>query len=122
MNPERFRALVSVVLAVGVGVSAALIGTGFIAAMAVGWQGSVLGAATSATPGKATTDFGDLASRLAALQPLAIAQLGLLTLLATPVARVATSVVAFASEGDRLYTAITLSVLMILLVSIFLLR
>jgi uncharacterized membrane protein len=122
VSPERFRSLVSVVLAVGVGVSAALIGAGFVAAMAVGWQGSVLGAAVSGAPGKATTDFGDLGSRLATLEPLAIAQLGLLTLLATPVARVATSVVAFASEGDRLYTAITLAVLMILLASIFLLR
>jgi uncharacterized membrane protein len=35
---------------------------------------------------------------------------------------VAASVVAFASEGDRLYTAITAIVLAILLASIFLLR
>ncbi len=120
MSPERFRAMVSLVLAVGVGVSAVLIGAGFVAALAVGWQGSLIGAATTAAA--ATTNFGGLAGRLAILEPLAIAQLGLLTLLATPVVRVAASVVAFASEGDRLYAAITLVVLAILLASILLLR
>jgi uncharacterized membrane protein len=119
MSPERFRAVVSMVLTVGVAASAVLIGGGFVAAQAVGWQGSLVGNRTSAA---ATTDFGDLASRLAVLEPLAIAQLGLLTLLATPVARVATSVVAFAREGDRLYTAITLVVLAILLGSVLVLR
>jgi uncharacterized membrane protein len=59
---------------------------------------------------------------LTALEPAAIAQLGLLTLLATPVARVAVSVVAFALERDRLYAAITTAVLLILLAGIFVLR
>jgi hypothetical protein len=45
------------------------------------------------------------------LEPLAVSQLGLLILLATPGARVAASVVGFALERDRLYTAITLAVL-----------
>jgi len=112
--------MVSLVLAVGVGVSAALIGAGFVAALAVGWQGSLIGATTTAAA--ATTNFGGLAARLAILEPLSITQLGLLTLLATPVVRVAASVVAFASEGDRLYAAITLVVLAILLTSILLLR
>ena len=120
MSPQRFRLVVSLVLALGVGVSATLIGAGFVAALAVGWQGSLIGVATTARA--STTDFGGLASRLGILEPLAIAQLGLLTLLATPVVRVAASVVAFASEGDRLYTAITAIVLAILLASIFLLR
>jgi uncharacterized membrane protein len=112
--------MVSLVLAVGVGVSAALIGAGFVAALVVGWQGSLIGAPTTAAA--ATTNFGGLAGRLAILEPLSITQLGLLTLLATPVVRVAASVVAFASEGDRLYAAITLVVLAILLTSILLLR
>ena len=120
MSSQRFRLMVSLVLAVGVGVSAILIGAGFVAALAVGWQGSLVGAATTASA--PTTDFGGLPSRLGILEPLAIAQLGLLTLLATPVVRVAASVVAFASENDRLYTAITAIVLAILLASIFLLR
>lgn len=45
-------------------------------------------------------------------------QLGLLILIATPVARVAFSVIAYISERDWLYTAITLIVLAILLYSL----
>ena len=124
MSPERFRAVVSAVLIVGVSISAALIAAGFAAALAVGWQGSLTGSVAGSAPAHvaATTDFSNLAGRLAVLQPLALAQLGLLTLLATPVARVAASVIGFASERDRLYTAITAAVLVILLGSIFLLR
>jgi len=44
-------------------------------------------------------------------------QLGLLLLIATPIARVAFSVVGFAIEHDRLYVAFTLLVLAILLYS-----
>ena len=119
MTPERFRTVVSTVLIVGVAVSAAFIGAGFIVALAIGWQGSLAG---SAPTGAATTDFSNLPARLASLEPAAIVQLGLLTLLATPVARVAASVLGFALEGDRLYVAITLAVLLILLTSIFVLR
>ena len=119
MTPERFREMVSGVLIVGIVVSAAFIAVGFMAALAVGWQGSLIGAAAATS---ATTDFSNLPGRLASLEPAAIAQLGLVTLLATPVARVAASVVGFALEGDRLYAAITSAVLLILLISILVLR
>lgn len=46
-------------------------------------------------------------------------QLGLLLLIATPIARVAFSVVGFAIERDRLYMGFTLIVLAILLYSLF---
>jgi uncharacterized membrane protein len=45
-------------------------------------------------------------------------QLGLLLLIATPVARVAFSVIAFAAERDWLYVVITLIVLAVLVYSI----
>jgi uncharacterized membrane protein len=45
-------------------------------------------------------------------------QLGLLLLIATPVARVAFSVVAFVLERDRMYVGITLLVLAVLLFSL----
>ncbi len=45
-------------------------------------------------------------------------QLGLLILLATPVARVGFSIVAFAMQRDRLYVAITAVVLIVLMYSI----
>jgi uncharacterized membrane protein len=119
VSAARFRLMVSLVLTVGVAISATLIGAGFAAALAIGWQGSLSGAQSTAA---ATTNFGGLAGRLEILEPAAIVQLGLLTLVATPVVRVAASAAAFASEGDRLYTAITLVVLAILLVSGFFLR
>jgi len=49
-----------------------------------------------------------------ALQPLGLIQLGLLLLVATPVARVLFSVLGFALERDWLYVAITLLVLALL--------
>ncbi|HUA85667.1 MAG TPA: DUF1634 domain-containing protein [Bryobacteraceae bacterium] len=50
--------------------------------------------------------------------PRAIIQLGLLLLIATPVARVAISIVGFALEKDRTYIVITTLVLAILLFSL----
>lgn len=60
-----------------------------------------------------------VAHGLARGDPLAIIALGLLLLLATPVVRVAVSIVAFALEGDRRYVIITTLVLLILLASFF---
>lgn len=54
------------------------------------------------------------------LQPQAVITLGLLLLIATPVMRVAVSIVVFLLEHDRRYVVITLLVLTILLLSIFL--
>jgi uncharacterized membrane protein len=119
VTPERFRVVVSTVLIVGVTLSAALIAAGFVGSLAVGWRGSLGGGASAADP---TTDFGALGRNLAALRPIGFAQAGLAVLVATPVVRVAASVVGFALERDRLYTAITLVVLGILLTSLFLLR
>ena len=48
-----------------------------------------------------------------------IMQLGLLLLIATPVARVVFSMLAFAVERDRMYVAFTLIVLSVLLYSLF---
>lgn len=49
----------------------------------------------------------------------AIIQFGLLLLIATPVARVLFSMIAFGLEKDRLYVVLTLIVLVILLLSLF---
>lgn len=53
-----------------------------------------------------------------ALDSLAIVQLGLLLLIATPIARVAMSLVGFALQHDRTYVAITAIVLALLLYSL----
>jgi uncharacterized membrane protein len=52
------------------------------------------------------------------LQGRGIIQLGLLLLIATPIARVAFSVVAFAQQRDRTYVMVTLIVLAVLLYSL----
>jgi uncharacterized membrane protein len=119
LNAERFRALVSGVLIVGVVTAAALVAFGFAGSLLVGWQGSLAGVGTELSD---ATSFALMGTNLAALRPVGFAQLGLVVLLATPVARVGASVVAFVLEGDRLYAAITLAVLLVLLTSIFVLR
>src|SRR5947199_5682593 len=53
-----------------------------------------------------------------AFQGRGIIQLGLLLLIATPVARVAFSIFGFALEGDRMYATFTTIVLIILLYSL----
>jgi len=54
-----------------------------------------------------------------AFQGRGIIQLGLLVLIATPVARVALSIIGFAAERDRMYVGFALMVLVILLYSLF---
>jgi uncharacterized membrane protein len=51
-------------------------------------------------------------------QPRSVIQFGLLLLIATPIARVAFSVIAFAVERDRLYLALTMVVLTVLVWSL----
>jgi uncharacterized membrane protein len=63
--------------------------------------------------------LGAVARGLRALDPVSVIALGLLVLLATPVVRVAVSIVAFALERDRTYVIITSLVLLILLISFF---
>jgi uncharacterized membrane protein len=58
-------------------------------------------------------------SGLAQAKPFAIIELGIIVLLATPVVRVATSVLVFAAEKDRAFVLITIGVFLILLFSFF---
>jgi len=92
---------------------------GFIASLAVGWEGSLRGLPATTLP---SSDFSGVGTGLRELRPIACAQAGLLVLIATPVVRVMASVVGFVLERDRLYAAITIVVLAILLVSLFGLR
>ncbi len=63
--------------------------------------------------------FGEVWAGLLVLRPQAVIALGLLLLIATPVVRVAISILAFAVERDRRFVLITTVVLLILLFSIF---
>jgi len=119
MTDEGYERLTATLLAAGVAVSSILVATGFIASFLVGWTGSL----TGATPLPADpTDFSAILDRLAVLQPLAIVQLGLIVLIATPIIRVATTAVSFWRQHDRLYVAISLIVIALLFGSFLLLR
>lgn len=61
---------------------------------------------------------GQIIAGAIALRARSIIQLGLLLLIATPIARVAFSLVAFALERDRTYVVITAIVLTVLLYSL----
>jgi uncharacterized membrane protein len=119
VTPERMRTIVRWVLLTGVSLAAALLAAGLLGSFVVGWRGSLIGLPHADT---SIVSFADLGAGLAALRPQAIAQLGLVVLVATPVVRVLTSLVAFALERDRLYVGITAAVLVILLAAVFLIR
>jgi uncharacterized membrane protein len=68
-------------------------------------------------PGNMQHPMSVLAAALA-LQPLGLIQLGVMVLLATPVVRVAFSLLAFARERDRTYVAMTAVVLLVLVLSL----
>ena len=117
MTDERMDRMIGTLLRVGVGSAAVTVLAGGI------WY-----AATSSGP---MPDFhafrgepadvrslGGVLRGVAAGHPLDLIQLGLLMLIATPVARVALSVVAFAMERDRTYLVITAVVLLVLLASL----
>ena len=61
------------------------------------------------------TSVGAVVRGAWALDPRALVQLGILLLIATPVARVALTLVAFLRQRDRLYVAVTALVLVLLL-------
>jgi uncharacterized membrane protein len=63
--------------------------------------------------------FSGIMHGVAALNPESIIMLGLLVLIATPVARVGMCIVGFLFERDHLYTAVSTIVMLILLYSLF---
>jgi uncharacterized membrane protein YfcA/uncharacterized membrane protein len=65
--------------------------------------------------------FAQVGQELLVLRPQAILASGLLLLIATPLVRVAVSMITFARERDRFYTIITCIVLVLLLCSLFVL-
>jgi uncharacterized membrane protein len=69
--------------------------------------------------GKPTLDLTTLLVGVVSVNPVYMIEMGLIVLLATPVARVAASVVMFAIEKDKLYVAVTLFVLIVLLFGLF---
>jgi|SRR5271157_2208603 len=114
---QRVETIIGNLLQAGVLIAAAVVSMGAVIFLArhgrdIPHYGTFLG-----EPAELRTISGIL-RRAASFHGRNIIQLGLLILIATPVARVAFSVIAFALERDRLYVGITLVVLAVLLFSL----
>ena len=116
-NDERLERIISIVLTTGVILSAAIVFLG--------------GACYLVRHGDAKPEYHAFQGTLAEYRSIdgivhamgpsncrAIIQFGLLLLIATPIARVAFSLVGFAMERDRTYMVITSIVLAVLLYSV----
>jgi len=120
----RVELFIAQLLRWGVVISFVIVATGIGAVVVTGQTGYHqirLDDVASVVQYRVRPDFpnslGGVLSGLIALKPYAIIALGLLVLIAIPVARVAVSVVAFALERDGLYVVITAFVLAMLLLS-----
>ncbi|HVS69942.1 MAG TPA: DUF1634 domain-containing protein [Phycisphaerae bacterium] len=120
---HQVELVISVLLRVGVVVSLLVVVAGTVVSFMhhPGYlsNGKDLGALTK--PGGAVPDsIADVISGVRNFRGQAIVVAGLLLLIATPVMRVAVSIVAFLVEKDKLFALITATVLALLLLSFFL--
>lgn len=111
MTDQRMEDIIAQLLRAGVILAAALVFAG--------------GVAYVASSGGAIPDYRQYHPEMRGLHalstlpwPQGLIEIGLLTLIATPVARVIFCLAAFAIERDRMYMAFTLAVLAVLLYSI----
>lgn len=109
---EPLEDFIARVLRLGVVASAAISGLGFLL--------DLLLPALGRTVGRSPVGYGDILRGVARGNPLALIDLGLIVLVLTPVARVAGAAVAYARVRDRAFTAITLFVLTMLILSFLL--
>jgi uncharacterized membrane protein len=119
---DKFSSLIGFVLRYGVIASFAIVTFGCILLFAEGRTGySTLTSAQQLVDNQDSFLIGlvPLLQGVASLKPYAVIDVGLLVLLATPVARVVVSIPLFAAEKRYIFVAITATVLAILLVSMF---
>lgn len=120
-DPSSMNVVLSNVLRYGVLLSAAIIIFG--TALLITREGfASVGAFVTYNPnqvphGTFAVSLGAMVQGLLVLDPFAVIELGVLALLATPVARVLFSALLFAAEGDRTYVYVTVVVLLLLLFS-----
>jgi uncharacterized membrane protein len=116
-NDQKIEDIIGNLLRVGVGTAAAVVLVGAAAYLIRHGFGHANYRVFRGEPSDLRTLRGIVRAAVG-LHPRGIIQLGLVLLIATPVARVAFSVFAFAVERDRMYVAFTLIVLGILIVSL----
>lgn len=116
-NDLRIEIIIGALLRTGVMLAAAVVIFGGVVYLAHHGHEVATYGVFRGEPGSVTSVSGIIHGVLH-MRGSAIIQLGLLILIATPVARVAFSAVAFALEHDYLYVWITLFVLAVLLYSL----
>jgi uncharacterized membrane protein len=116
-NDQKIEQIIGVLLRVGVTLSAALV---FVAGVAYLWQNHGVRVSYQQFHGEVAelTSVAGVVRGAANLDVLALMQLGLLILVATPVARVLFAAFAFALEHDRLYVVVSLIVFAVLLATL----
>jgi uncharacterized membrane protein len=118
LNDDRVEALIAHLLRAGVVIAALVVIGGAVPYLAVRPRAYVDFRTFHGEPANLKAAHLIILSAFSG-DPRGVMQLGLLLLIATPIARVIFSAVAFALEGDRMYVGFTLSVLMVLLYSLF---
>ncbi len=117
MSDERAERIIAALLRTGVTIAAALVLAGGLVYLARHFHEPADYHVFRGEPAEFRAPM-DLFEAAGQFPGRTIIQTGLLLLIATPVARVAFSVVAFALEGDRTYVVVTLAVLGILVYSL----
>jgi uncharacterized membrane protein len=117
MNDQRLETIIGMLLRTGVVLAAAIVTLGGVLylfrfhAAPVNFHSFVAGGSDIRT-------VSGILQSAAHFQSTGLMQFGLVLLILTPVARVALAVVGFALERDRLYTIVSLIVLVILALSL----
>jgi uncharacterized membrane protein len=119
---EPLELLISALLRAGIAISLTFIVAGTVVSFIhhPDYIRSAEALARLTRPGMAPHDLRDVAAGLAAIRGQALVMLGLLVLMATPVLRVAVSLVSFLRSRDRAFALLTSAVLLLLLLSLLL--
>ncbi len=118
--PRRLENALSRMLILGIGFSASVIGVGVIGVLAASSGDRRVDYSRFVPPDGSNNALRGVVEGVTHANFTAILMLGVLLVIATPVARVVLSLAAFAMEKDRLYVLITGIVLAILCYSLFL--
>jgi uncharacterized membrane protein len=117
-NDQRIEIIIGTLLRTGVVLAAIVVLAGGLLYLTQFGRGTPNFATFHGEPERLKS-LSDIVRGAIALDPREIIQFGLLLLIATPVARVIFSAIAFAIERDYMYVVITLIVLGILMYSLF---
>ena len=117
MDDKRLESLIGNLLRTGVLLAAAVVFVGGALYLAQ-HHAQPVNYRTFVPNGSSTRTLGGIVASAAYLQSESLIQLGLLLLIATPVARVMFAIFGFALEHDRFYALVSFAVLAILIFSL----